>query len=60
MSYNIFDKNLPLAGPCFLKKMTEEKKISRTEIDRLIEEFLEHLEIEKIAPLLPFVIINIT
>jgi site-specific recombinase XerD len=27
--------------------MPEEKKISRTEIDRLIEEFLEYLEIEK-------------
>ena len=27
--------------------MTEEKKILRTEVDRLIEEFLEHLEIEK-------------
>lgn len=27
--------------------MPEEKKIIRTEVDRLIEEFLEHLEIEK-------------
>jgi len=27
--------------------MNEEKKIARSEVDRLIEEFLEYLEIEK-------------